>query len=204
MMYVKDDSGQGAFRPANDTDILQEAVSAARRKLVTGFDMSSLEATKAVLPGLLAGKDYEVFCCAFINQDAKLIAFEEMFRGNAVMTPVFPRQVIKRALELNASHLLLVHNHPVGRSDPSPADVRTTMAVKVAAKVFEMEVLDHLVVGLDGIASIENLGLLKPARLMSSIIDDMRQEGMPKEMADLLEVIGKKREGLHNDTFRFR
>jgi DNA repair protein RadC len=198
MLYVN--STEGAFRPASDTDILAEAESAAKRKLVTGFDMSSLEATKKVLPGLLAGKDYEVFCVAFINQDAKLIAFEEMFRGNAVMTPVFPRQVIKRALELNASHLLLVHNHPVGRADPSPADVRTTMAVKVAAKVFEIEVLDHLVVGLGQIASIETLGLLKPKALLKSIIDDIRGSGgLPEE---LTEKMGKDGKGLHNDTRR--
>jgi DNA repair protein RadC len=159
MLYVND-STAGGFVPAQDTQILEEARAAAERRLVKGLDMSTLDAVKAALPGLVAGKFDEAFWVAFINPHAKLIAFEEMFRGTATMTPVFPRQVVKRALDLNASHLLLVHNHPSGEPIPSDADVQATKDITKAANLFDIRVLDHLIVGGGKVQSIVESGRL--------------------------------------------
>lgn len=204
MLYVND-STAGGFVPAQDTQILEEARAAAERKLVKGADMSSLEEVKAVLPGLLAGKMDEAFCVAFINPHAKLIAFEEMFRGTAVMTPVFPRQVVKRALDLNASHLLLVHNHPTGEPIPSDADVQATKDIMAAANLFDIKVLDHLVVGGGKVQSIEETGRLTDTKRSKGLLALLKAMGAPDDVLEAAkEVESDKKGGSVHDTCGLR
>lgn len=148
MLYMKD-SATG-FVPAQDDLVLAEAREAAKRKLCTGADVSDLTKVKELLPGLLSGQQNETFAVGFVNPHAQLIAFEEMFHGTAVMTPVFPRQVVKRALDLNASHIFLVHNHPTGEAQPSDEDVSTTISIGKAAALFDIVLLDHLIVSGSG------------------------------------------------------
>jgi DNA repair protein RadC len=81
-------------------------------------------------------------------------------RGTVDHTPVYPREVVKRALELNASAVILVHNHPSGDPAPSRADMEMTSEVKAAAKALGIEVHDHLVIGRKSHASFRSLGLL--------------------------------------------
>lgn len=196
MLYVND-STAGGFVPAQDAQILEEARIAAERRLVKGLDMSSLEACKEALPGLVAGKMDEAFYVAFINPHAKLIAFEEMFRGTAVMTPVFPRQVIKRALDLNASHLLLVHNHPTGEPTPSNADVQATLDITKAANLFDIRVLDHLVVGGGKVQSIEETGRLKK-KSGTGLMALLQAMGAPDDVLEAAETLGEKKGKVHD------
>jgi len=80
--------------------------------------------------------------------------------GTVDHAPVYPREVIRRALELSASALILVHNHPSGDPTPSQADIQMTRQIVEAARVFNLQVHDHLVVGREGTASFKALGLI--------------------------------------------
>jgi DNA repair protein RadC len=89
-----------------------------------------------------------------------LIADEVMNHGTVDHAPVYPREVMRRALELSASVVILVHNHPSGDPTPSPADVDMTRQVIEAGKALRIGVHDHLVVGREGVASFKSLGLM--------------------------------------------
>ena len=89
-----------------------------------------------------------------------LLADEVHQRGTVDHTPVYPREVVKRALELGASALILVHNHPSGDPTPSRADIAMTREISIAAKALKIDVHDHLVIGRGKHASFKALGLL--------------------------------------------
>ena len=90
----------------------------------------------------------------------QLLADEMMNQGTVDHAPVYPREVVRRALELSASAIILVHNHPSGDPTPSRADIDMTRQIAEAARALRIAVHDHLVVGRDGVASFKALGLL--------------------------------------------
>ena len=96
----------------------------------------------------------------FLDKKNRLIADEFQARGTVDHAPVYPREIVKRALALDASALILVHNHPSGDPTPSSADIEMTKRLKEAAKPFDIVIHDHLVVGRDKTASFKALGLL--------------------------------------------
>jgi DNA repair protein RadC len=96
----------------------------------------------------------------FLDKKNQLIADEVQNRGTVDHAPVYPREVVRRALELSASAVILVHNHPSGDPTPSSADVDMTRQVIEAARPLRIAVHDHLVVGRDGTASFKALGLI--------------------------------------------
>ena len=96
----------------------------------------------------------------FLDKKNQLIADEVMNRGTVDHAPVYPREVVRRALELSASAVILVHNHPSGDPTPSSADVEMTRQVVDAARPLRIAVHDHLVVARDGVASFKALGLM--------------------------------------------
>ncbi|MBO6905120.1 MAG: DNA repair protein RadC, partial [Parvibaculum sp.] len=102
----------------------------------------------------------EQFRILFLDRKNVLIADEVQQKGTVDHTPVYPREVVKRALELNASALILVHNHPSGDPTPSNADVEMTRQIVDTAKPLGIEVHDHLVVGKGRHASFRSLGLI--------------------------------------------
>ena len=102
----------------------------------------------------------EEFRVLFLDRKNILIADEVQNRGTVDHTPVYPREIIKRALELSASSIILVHNHPSGDPTPSKADIAMTREVAGAAKALGIAVHDHLVIGRGGHASFKSLGLL--------------------------------------------
>ncbi|QQS15190.1 MAG: DNA repair protein RadC [Rhodospirillales bacterium] len=102
----------------------------------------------------------ERFHILFLDRKNVLIADETQQRGTVDHTPVYPREVVKRALELSASSIILVHNHPSGDPTPSRADIEMTKEVRTAAKALGIEVHDHLVIGRKSHASFKSLGLL--------------------------------------------
>ncbi len=99
------------------------------------------------LTAALSREKVEQFRVLFLDSKNRLIADEAQARGTVNHTPVYPREVVKRALELHATALILVHNHPSGDPTPSRADVEMTAAVKEAAAVLEIVVHDHLILG---------------------------------------------------------
>ncbi len=108
----------------------------------------------------LAGRDHEVFAVLFLDAQNRLIRLEEMFRGTLTQTSVYPREVVKRTLELNAASVILAHNHPSGAAEPSRADEFLTQTLKSALALVDVRVLDHLVVGQSDVVSLAERGLL--------------------------------------------
>ena len=102
----------------------------------------------------------EQFRILFLDRKNKLLRDEVQGRGTVDHTPVYPREVVKRALELGASSIILVHNHPSGDPTPSASDVEMTKDIVAAAKTLEITVHDHLIIGRHGHASLKQLGLM--------------------------------------------
>ena len=108
----------------------------------------------------MAYADKEQFRLLFLDKRNQLIADEVQQVGTVDHTPVYPREVVKRALELSASALIMVHNHPSGDPTPSHADIQMTQAIIDVAKPLGIAVHDHLIVGKEGHASFKGLKLI--------------------------------------------
>lgn len=109
---------------------------------------------------VMAHERIEHFRVLFLDPKNRLIADEAQARGTVNHTPVYPREVVKRALELHATALILVHNHPSGDPTPSPADIQMTAEVKAAASVLGIALHDHLIIGKGQHTSLRREGLL--------------------------------------------
>ncbi len=107
----------------------------------------------------MAGAPREQFRVMFLDKKNQLIADEVMNEGTVDHAPVYPREVMRRALELSASAVILAHNHPSGDPTPSGADVDMTRQVVEAGRPLRITVHDHIVVGREGVASLKALGL---------------------------------------------
>jgi DNA repair protein RadC len=108
----------------------------------------------------MAFGDKEQFRILFLDKRNRLIADEMQQRGTVDHTPVYPREVVKRALELSATAIILVHNHPSGDPAPSQADIQMTLEIINVAKPLGISVHDHIIVGKDGHASLRGLRLI--------------------------------------------
>lgn len=108
----------------------------------------------------LADEEREVFCCLFLDQKHRLIKFQELFAGTIDCCNVYPREVVKAALRLNAAAVILAHNHPSGVAEPSQADQRITERLKEALQMMDVRVLDHFVVGGSTVVSFAERKLL--------------------------------------------
>lgn len=108
----------------------------------------------------MAFAEREQFRILFLDKKNILIADEVQQTGTVDHTPVYPREVVRRALELSASAVILVHNHPSGDPTPSRADIDMTMAIAEAARPLEIKLHDHVIVGKSGHASLKGLGLI--------------------------------------------
>ena len=122
--------------------------------------LSNWQALITYLQTAMAYEQVEQFRILFLDRKNNLIADEVQQRGTVNHTPVYPREVMKRALILNASALIVVHNHPSGDPKPSRDDIETTRELKAAAKALEVELHDHVVIGHGKHASFRSLGLL--------------------------------------------
>ncbi len=122
--------------------------------------LSSCEMVLAYCRIALGHKKTEQFHLLFLDSKNRLIAEEKLQQGTVNHTPVYPREVVKRALELDAAALIMVHNHPSGDPTPSKADIAITEAVQAAASTVDIAVHDHIVIGRSGHNSFRCLGLL--------------------------------------------
>jgi DNA repair protein RadC len=103
---------------------------------------------------------HEVFCCLYLDTRHRLIRYEELFRGTIDGATVYPREVVKRALQHNASAIILGHNHPSGIAEPSEADRSITLKLAKALALVEIRLLDHVVVSRGGHVSLAERGLV--------------------------------------------
>ncbi len=142
-----------------------KVVEAAARRLVKGDVakrqvLSSWASVIDYCRAAMAFMDREQFRLLFLDKRNGLIADEVQQSGTVDHTPVYPREVVKRALELSASALILVHNHPSSDPTPSPADVKMTREIMEIAKPLGITVHDHIIVGREGHASLKGLKLI--------------------------------------------
>jgi DNA repair protein RadC len=141
---------------------LLAALELGRRYLEAPSDpRSSLQApldAARFFKARLTDLPHEVFCCLFLDTRHRLIRFEELFRGTIDGATVYPREVVKRALQHNASAVILGHNHPSGVSEPSEADRSITLKLAKALALVEIRLLDHLVVSRGGHVSLAERG----------------------------------------------
>lgn len=132
----------------------------AKTKVMGRPALSSWSALLDYCTAAMARSEKEEFRVLFLDRKNHLIADEVQNRGTVDHTPVYPREIIKRALELGALSIILVHNHPSGDPTPSKADIAMTREVITAAKALGIALHDHLVIGRGGHASFKSLGLL--------------------------------------------
>jgi DNA repair protein RadC len=143
---------------------LQAALEMARRhlgeELKRGTPLASPRDTRAFLQAQLRDRHYEVFCCLYLDNRHRVIAFEEVFRGTIDGTAVYPREIVRAALAHNAAAVIFAHNHPSGVAEPSRADELLTQRLKDALGLVDIRTLDHLVIG-DGVTvSLAERGLV--------------------------------------------
>ncbi|TXL14233.1 hypothetical protein BMR05_08250 [Methylococcaceae bacterium HT4] len=143
---------------------LQAVLEMARRHtfevLDRGSVLTSPEATRAYLSNQLRHYQHEVFACLFLDNQHHILKYEELFRGTIDGGSVYPREVVKKALEHNAAAVIFAHNHPSGISEPSQADKLITDKLKQALSLMDIRVLDHFIIG-DGLPySFAEHGLL--------------------------------------------
>jgi DNA repair protein RadC len=131
-----------------------------RARVINRPVLSSWDALLDYCHTAMAHRDTEQFRILFLDRKNVLIADEEQARGTVDHVPVYPREVVKRALEINASALILVHNHPSGDPTPSDADIVVTDQIKDAAAVLGLVLHDHLIIGKSREVSFRALGYL--------------------------------------------
>ena len=144
----------------DDEHIAESLRRLAMRLRRPGQFMSSPADVKDYLVLTLAEEQREQFGVMFMDSQHALIAFEVMFHGTLSQTSVYPREVVKRALTLNAAAVILSHNHPSGRAEPSRADEFLTQTLKQALALVDVRVLDHVIVGGTKTVSFAERGLL--------------------------------------------
>jgi DNA repair protein RadC len=142
-----------------------KVVEAAAHRLARGGVkrrdvLSSWSAVLDYCRAAMAFADKEQFRILFLDKRNRLIADEEQQRGTVDHTPVYPREVVKRALELSATAIVLVHNHPSGDPTPSRADIEMTKQIIEVAKPLGIAVHDHIIVGKDGHSSLRGQGVI--------------------------------------------
>ena len=142
---------------------LQAVLEMGRRhlfeQLQRGEALGGPDDTRRYLSARLRDYPFEVFACLFLDNQHRVLAFEELFRGTIDGASVHPREVVRRALEHHAAAIIFAHNHPSGVAEPSQADRRITERLKDALSLVDIRVLDHFVVG-DEVVSFAERGLL--------------------------------------------
>jgi len=136
------------------------ALRLSRSQVLNRPALSSWAALIDYCTAAMAREANEEFRILFLDRKNVLIADEVQARGTVDHTPVYPREIVKRALELGASAFILVHNHPSGDPTPSQADIAMTREIANAAKALKIALHDHLVIGRKGHVSFKAMGLL--------------------------------------------
>ncbi len=132
----------------------------ARAKVMQRHVISSWDAVLDYCHTVMAHRETEQFRVLFLDRKNVLIADEEQAKGTVDHVPVYPREVVKRALELNSSAIILVHNHPSGDPTPSQADIDITRQIDAAAQTLGLTLHDHLIIGRSRELSFRAEGLL--------------------------------------------
>ena len=152
--------GVGNARLARLIAVRHLAVRYFEQSLPVGQSIRSPTDTEAFLKARLRDRAHEVFCCIYLDNRHRVLGFEELFRGTIDGTSVYPREVVREALDVNAAAVILAHNHPSGVAEPSQADERITRRLRSALELVDIRLLDHLVIGDGAATSLAARGLI--------------------------------------------
>ena len=144
--------------------LIQASIELGRRYLETSLKQgdvfkNSVE-TRQYISSRLQAYPHEVFACLFLDTKHRLIRFEELFTGTIDSSVVYPREILRRAMEHNAAAVVLCHNHPSGHPEPSHADQKLTLKLQHLLEMVDIRVLDHIIVGNAETVSFAERGLL--------------------------------------------
>ncbi|MBW7929896.1 MAG: DNA repair protein RadC [Gammaproteobacteria bacterium] len=152
--------GMGAGKAATLIAARECGCRYLQEKLAPGQSIHSPGDSREFLLARLRDRPHEVFCCLFLDNRHRVLAFDELFRGTIDNTTVYPREVVRQALQRNAAAVILAHNHPSGVAEPSEADQLITRRIRGALELIDVRLLDHFVVG-DGVCtSLAGRGML--------------------------------------------
>lgn len=157
-LHVRDT--QGNYVMASVSQILTEATRAIDFRYPTGTFFASAEVSGEFFRAKLAGREREIFAVAFLNNQHQLIAYEELFMGSIASTEIHPREVVRAAMRMNAAAVIVSHNHPSFKNEPSPADIQNTIRLKKALELVAVRLIDHIIVAGNDAVSMAARGLV--------------------------------------------
>jgi DNA repair protein RadC len=152
--------GLGPAKCAELLAVMEIARRALSEQLQAAPVFNNPSQVKDYLALQLGGRSQEVFAVLFLDAQHRMLRMDELFYGSLTQTSVHPREVVKKALTLNAGAVVLAHNHPSGVAEPSRADEFLTQTLKAALKLIDVQVLDHVVVGHGQVVSMAERGLV--------------------------------------------
>jgi DNA repair protein RadC len=152
--------GLGPAKQAEVLAVFEMARRALSQRLKEREAFHTPGAVKQYLQLQLAHKNHEVFAVLFLDNQNRMLAMEELFRGTLSQTSVYPREVVMRALHHQAAAVVLSHNHPSGSVQPSRADEHLTQTLKASLALVDVRVLDHIIVGQGQALSMAEQGLM--------------------------------------------
>lgn len=149
------------YASIQDDPLIREAIRLLEKRIFKrGTKLSGPDGARDYLRLKLAGEALEVFAVLFLDTKHHVIAYEPMFHGTIDGASVYPRAVLKRAIEHNCSAVIFAHNHPSGTTKPSHADKEITSRLKSVLELVDVRVLDHFIVGKGTPFSFAETGLL--------------------------------------------
>ena len=157
---LKKIKGVGPAKRAEIVAVLELARRALASQLQEKTMFNNPQAIRDYLQLQLGSREHEIFAVLFLDTSHRLIVLEEMFRGTLTQTSVYPREVVGRALALNAANVVLAHNHPSGTAQASRADEAITQTLKAALALVDVRVLDHFIVTRTAAVSMAEMGLI--------------------------------------------
>ena len=157
LIHVK---GLGPAKTAQLAAAMELARRSAEERLREAKALTSPGAVRDYLRLAIGGRPHEVFVCIWLDAQHRVIKFDEPFRGTLTQTSVYPREVVKMALQTNAAAVIFAHNHPSGAAQPSQADELLTRNLREALALIEVKVLDHFIIAGNQAVSFAERGLL--------------------------------------------
>jgi len=152
--------GLGPAKSAQLQAVLELARRSLREEIRRDPALSSPDKVRDYLRMTLAHREHEVFIALFLDAQNRLLTADELFRGTLTQTSVYPREVVKRALAVNAASVIFAHNHPSGVAEPSRSDELLTSSLRQALGLVDVRVLDHVIVAGSSTVSFAERGLL--------------------------------------------
>lgn len=159
-MVIEENGAYRFTRCVTESEIVETAKTLLGRRILQTIVIESTQVAKDFFITQLSVLNAEVFCVAFLNTKHRVIACEKLFHGTLNTAQVYPREVVHRAMELNAAAVILAHNHPSGECTPSQSDLQITRALVEALQLFDIQILDHFVIAGGTVTSFAEQGLM--------------------------------------------